>query len=112
MKKNGRIFAFPKKKQKESSKKRKGAFWAEEKKAWCAQVWGRLVVGLGRQWWEGWLVQGLEFLYHRLETWSEQEGAFKSLSKESNQLSILEKNNSVAKAKNGFEEDNSGVKVI
>ena len=93
MKKNGRIFAFPKKKkkQKESSKKRKGAFWAEEKKAWCAQVWGRLVVGLGGQWWEGWLVKGLEFLYHRLETWSEQEGAFKSLSKESNQLSILEK---------------------
>lgn len=44
----------------------------------------------GVQWWEGWLAQGLEFLYHRLETWSEQEGAFKSLSKESNQLSILE----------------------
>lgn len=49
------------------------------------------MAGVGVQWWEGWLVQGLEFLYRRLETWSEQEEASKSVSKESNQLSILEK---------------------
>lgn len=49
------------------------------------------MAGVGVQWWEGGLVQGLEFLHHRLETWSEQEGASKSLSKESNHLSILEK---------------------